>query len=443
MKELFDVDVVIIGSGLSGLSAAYDLGKRGYSVALFEQNDFLGGLASSFKFDGQSIERFYHFICRADYEYFKLLEELGIRDALTWETSITKYFYQGKLFDFSTPFDLITFSAIPFWGRIRFGINIIKDRYHKQWQTIDGISAKDWLIGKIGEKAYDVIWDPLLKVKFGEYYDQISAAWMWHRIWRVAKSRKYIWQPEKLAYLQGGTQTLVNALVENIHQYPNVRIRTEAKVTELNVVEQKVNYVGLQNGEKISCKYVVSTIPLNALKKIISPTTFQDVIEQYDYIAVVCGLLKLKHKVTDGFWVNINDTHVPFNGIIEYSNLNREIGKEENCSYVYIPYYLNENHPRFKFSDKKLLQEFSDGLKRINSKFTDDWIIDYKISRAKNAQAICYKNFKQIKPEIFTDIDGLFITDSTLYYPEDRTVSASIKLGRKVAEYLHDTRKNV
>jgi len=431
-------DVVIIGGGLSGLSAAYDLGKRGYHVVLLEQHDNLGGLASSFEFDGQTIERFYHFICRADYEYFEMLEELGISEALRWKTGVTKYFYDGALYNFSTPFDLIAFDAIPFWGRIRFGLNIIKDRYHKQWQTIDGISAKDWLIGKIGEKAYNVIWDPLLKVKFGEYYDQISAAWMWHRIWRVAKSRKYIWQPEKLGYLKGGTQTLVNALIEKIQQYPNVTIRKGMKVSELNVVEQQVNSIRLQNGEKIHCGYVISTIPLNNLKKMLSPAVAQDAIEQYDYIAVVCGLLKLKHKITDGFWVNINDPHIPFNGIIEYSNLNQEICEGEDSGYVYIPYYLNENHPRYQFPDEQLIREFLDGLKRINPNFNDDWIIDYKISRAKNAQAICYKNFKQILPELHTDIKGLLITDSVLYYPEDRTISGSIRLGRKAAKYISD-----
>lgn len=436
IEKMNNCDVIIIGGGLSGLSAAYDLGKRGVSVVLYEQYEKLGGLAGSFDFDGQKVERFYHFICRADYDYFEMLEELGIADALRWQTGITKNFYEGKLYNFSTPFDLLNFRAIPFWGRVRFGLNIIKDRFHSNWQEIDSISAKEWLINKIGEKAYDVVWDPLLRIKFGEYYDQISAAWMWHRIWRVAKSRKYIWQPEKLGYLVGGTQTLVNKLVEKIHEFPNVRICTGMKVVELNTVGQKINFIVLENGDKADSKYIISTIPLNILKTIITPDTSKEAIGDFDYIDVLCGLLKLRHQITDGFWVNINDPQIPFNGIIEYSNLNSEIGKENKESYVYIPYYLKATHPRYLYAEDQLLQEFIDGLKQINPNFKEDWIIDFKINRAKNAQAICLKNFMHIQPKFNTGITNLFITDSTLNYPEDRTISTSIRLGRKVTGFI-------
>ena len=259
---------------------------------------------------------------------------------------------------------------------------------------------------------------------------------MWHRIWRVAKSRKYIWQPEKFGYLIGGTQTLVNALVKKIHEFPNVRICTDMKVVELNAEEKKVNFIILENGEKVYSNNIISTIPLNILKTIITPDAAKGVIGDFDYIDVLCGLLKLRHRITDGFWVNINDPQIPFNGIIEYSNLNHEIGGENQVSYVYIPYYLKATHPRYSYRDDQLLQEFIDGLKQINPNFREDWIIDYKINRAKNAQAICYKNFQRIKPKFDTIITNLFITDSTLYFPEDRTISASIRLGRKVTEYL-------
>jgi phytoene dehydrogenase-like protein len=44
-----DYDVVVIGGGLSGLSAAAFLSKKGFAVALFERNNQLGGFVNSFK----------------------------------------------------------------------------------------------------------------------------------------------------------------------------------------------------------------------------------------------------------------------------------------------------------------------------------------------------------------------------------------------------------
>ena len=177
-----DNPIAIIGGGLAGLSAAHDLGKNGLSVILLEGESELGGLASSFKLNHAPLERFYHFICRSDTHLLALADELGISAALHWRQVSTGYFHNGKLYPFGTPFSLLRFSPVPFTQRIRFGLNILKARYLRDWRVLEHRSAKEWLVSNIGEKAYAVIWEPLLRVKFGAAEDQISAAWIWHRI---------------------------------------------------------------------------------------------------------------------------------------------------------------------------------------------------------------------------------------------------------------------
>ena len=76
--------VVVIGAGLAGLTASYDLLRAGHRVTLLEAGTSLGGLASSINLDGQSVERFYHFICRADNDLIRLIGELGIQDNKRW-----------------------------------------------------------------------------------------------------------------------------------------------------------------------------------------------------------------------------------------------------------------------------------------------------------------------------------------------------------------------
>jgi hypothetical protein len=69
----------------------------------------------------------------------------------------------------------------------------------------------------------------------------------------------------------------------------------------------------------------------------------------------------------------------------------------------------------------------------VNSSFDDTWIEEAQISRAPFAQAICTVGFDDIMPSHQTPIAGLYITDSTQFYPEDRSISAAIRLGRRVA----------
>lgn len=436
--------ICIIGGGLAGLSAAYDLGRWGYDVLVLESGNELGGLASSLTIEGRPIERFYHFICKSDTDLVDLSNELGIGDKLHWRPSKTSFYYNGGLYGFGTPFDLLRFTPVPFLQRIRFGLNVVWSRYRKLWQRLDKLPAKSWLVRQIGQTAYDVIWDPLLRVKFGDYHENVSAAWIWHRIHRVASSRRRIWEHELLGYLERGSETVIEALAERIQAMPNVEVRTNARVER--IASQRGHVTGLHlvgEADAIPCDDLISTIALKILVKLAPDLDpgYREKLNEVDYIGVVCGLLKLRQPLTDSFWVNISDPDIPFNGFIEYSNLNRhlEIGDK---AIVYVPYYLRTTTPRFKYSDERLIQEFIEGIRRIVPDFDESWIEECHISRAVHAQAICTVGFADMVPAHQTPLEGLYITDSTQFYPEDRTISAAIRLGRRVARMIDSKRRS-
>ena len=77
----------VVGGGVAGLMAAWELSRLGFSVDLFEASGELGGLASAFDFDGIRIERFYHFICRND---LTLIETCRLR--IQWCSSAPPQF---------------------------------------------------------------------------------------------------------------------------------------------------------------------------------------------------------------------------------------------------------------------------------------------------------------------------------------------------------------
>ena len=52
--------VAIIGGGVGGLGAGYEIAKAGHQVVIFEKAPFLGGLASTFNVGGGRLERFFH-----------------------------------------------------------------------------------------------------------------------------------------------------------------------------------------------------------------------------------------------------------------------------------------------------------------------------------------------------------------------------------------------
>lgn len=425
--------IVVIGGGLAGLVASYDLSRAGHQVTVLESTPDFGGLASSLTIEGQPVERFYHFICRPDHHLIQLVKELGLDRKLNWQQTRTSFYYNGRYYAFGTPFDLLTFSAIPWLQRIRFGLHIMTSRYRAQWRWLDQIPAKPWLIESIGEEAYNVIWHPLLRVKFGLYDEKISAAWVWHRIWRVAQSRRHLWQRESFGYLEHGSATLVDSLVKWLQEQPKVKLKAGVRVQPLEIVDNQVQHIRVGE-ELISADYVISTVALPTLLKLIPGQTsnyFQKA-SQVQYIGVVCALFSLKQPFSPNFWTNINDPRISFNGIIEQTNLNQNL-RQAGLNLIYIPFYLPTYDNRYQAKDDALFAEYMGMLPLLHPHFQTDWVKEWYIFRAPYAQAVCLTNFAELKPDHQTPIRGLYVTDSTQFYPEDRTISAAIEQGRKVA----------
>src|ERR1039458_8654584 len=128
----------------------------------------------------------------------------------------------------------------------------------------------------------------------------------------------------------------------------------------------------------------------------------------------------------------ILDLAISIPGIIEFSNL-RPIGA---ASLVYVPCYMPVYHPKFSWSDQALLDEAFGYLQRINPALTAEDVVASHVARFRYAQPICEPGFARRIPPIKTPIGGLQIADTCFYYPEDRGISESVRLGQEMAEAL-------
>jgi protoporphyrinogen oxidase len=237
-----------------------------------------------------------------------------------------------------------------------------------------------------------------------------------------------------LGYLEHGTDTVTNALVKSLETLPTVTLRPSVGVQEIAIENGRVEGVKLADGEFIRADKVISTVAMPILSKLapnLDPA-FKAKIDQVEYIGVVCMLLHLDRPFSGAFWTNINDPEISFNGYIEYSQLHTSL-RENNIHIMYIPYYLRADDPRYSFSDEDLFHEYASMLKLVKPEFDPAWVKSYQVFRARYAQAICHTGFSELVPEYVSPTQGLYVTDSTQFYPEDRSISAAIRVGRTVA----------
>ena len=423
--------VAVIGAGPMGLAAAYELTKQGKQVDIYEFDDRIGGMSAHFDFNGMNIERYYHFVCGQDQPLFDLMDELNMQDKLHWVDTKMGYYYNGQLYKWGDPFSLLTFPHLDLISKLRYGAHMFfsSKRKKEHWKDLDSIDAVKWLKKGGGHKSYKVLWERLFKLKFHHYTDNLSAAWIWARIRRMGQSRRSIFQ-ESLGYIEDGSETLLNRLQQEIeNKGGRVLLNTPVnevisdnnnKVTGIKVADKEINY-----------DQVISTIPLQYLPKMIPQLPDEHLIQykQVQNIGVVCLLFKLKKAVTANFWLNISDENFEIPGVIEMSNL-RPLSEHT----VYVPYYMPQSLDKFKWTDEQFIDEAKAYLRKLNPELVDTDFIDINVARYAFAQPICQPDFTHHLPPMRSEIEGLFIADTSYYYPEDRSISESIHLGKQLAE---------
>ena len=316
--------VIIIGAGPMGLAAAYQAGLDGHDVQVLEAAPEAGGMAAHFDFGGLSIERFYHFVSRADSPTFELLQELGIADKMQWRPTTMGFYCGGKLHPWGDPIALLSLPGTSLLTRLRYGLFAFVCVRRNSWPALETESAKSWLTRWCGAEGFELFWRPLLNYKFYEYADNVSAAWIWTRIRRIGRSRKSILQ-EELGYLEGGSQTLVDALLAKIDQF-GCRLRLGSGARRVTFANGRVTGVDVAEGN-LPADYVISTIPVQQIPRLI-PDLSRAALDEYEAIhniGICCIIFKLSRSVSPHFWINIHDDTHQIPGVIEFSNL-RKVG---------------------------------------------------------------------------------------------------------------------
>ncbi|HEX9637135.1 MAG TPA: NAD(P)/FAD-dependent oxidoreductase [Acidobacteriota bacterium] len=425
--------VAVVGGGITGLDLAYRLTRRGHRVTLFEKDAQLGGLAGSFDLHGRRLEKFYHFICRPDAPYFERLKDLGLLPRLRWRRTRMGYYLHGRFYDFSTPWSLLKLDQLSLAGKLRYGLNVLRSRLRRDWSELEDRPADRWLRSEIGDEAYDLLWSSLMELKFQQYAPQISAAWLWTRIQRIAASRRLMLF-EELGYLDGGSDILVEALRQAIEAAGGT-IRTRHAVRDLVVRSGRVAGVVTGAGEQ-RFDAVLSTVPLQlAARWPALPAELRSSYLAIVNLGVICSILVLDRPLTDVFWLSINDAKVPLAGAIEYSNLNPLGG----LHVVYVPEYLPAGHPRFTLGARVILDEHIAHLARVRPEFNAGRVVDAHLFRAELSQPVYTTGFTRILPPLTTALGGFYAADTSHFFPNDRSIAESIALaGRLERTFLND-----
>jgi len=426
-------DVVIVGAGFTGLTAAYVLSKQGMRVHVVEAADTPGGLAGTFNFsDGVVVEKFYHHWFNNDIHVPELVKELGLDGDVILLPTRTGMYFNGRIWKLSTPLDLLRFKALSIIDRFRLGLLVLKVRRITDWKTIEHLSIREWLEPLCGKRVYKVVWEPLITAKFSLFAETVNAVWMWKKLVLRGGTRNDK-GGEVLAYFKGGFGRLAEELVSAIKKNGG-EVSFACRATGIETSGEQIDRLLTDKGPLQGDKYLFTpAFPIIAdiLGKDADENWLTS-LSRVKYLGNMCLVLRLKQSLSNTYWLNVNDPGFPFVGIIEHTNFDTP-DNYKGSHIAYLSRYLAVEDPVWSYTDAEYFDFAMKHLKRMFPEMEPSWVVDYKVWRSEHAQPITEKNYSNYVPGNETPFANGFISTMAQIYPEDRGTNYAIRDGRNIA----------
>ncbi len=434
----------IIGAGLTGLVAADKLQQAGFDVLVLESTLHPGGMLSSFRMGSTQIEYIYHHIFTSDEHIMSLLKDLNLDRRLTFHESREALVSQGKVYPFSTPLDLLKFSPIPLSQRLQTGLAVLRAGQLGNWQELESQTAAQWLRQSSGDRAYERIWKPLLKSKFDQDAEKVSAVWIWNKFKLRGSSRQKGSGKSSLGYLTGSFSIVVDELVKRIERNGGQILTGQ---TAMNIRRQNTKsdcpayqIACVQSDCKTSTWTVDGIVATTSGRQFSNfaaglnlPDDYMAKVRGVQYKGDLCLILRLSRGLSDKYWTTCCDD-LPFVVVVEHTNL---ISPDAYGGHViYLSRYLDASNRLWTEPDGEIYRQFVRALQKVYPAFSTCDVIDWRLRRIRYAQPVIGCNYSQNFPAMDTPDPSVKLAGMAQIYPEDRGMNYAVRLGHEAADSI-------
>jgi len=423
--------IAIIGAGIGGLTAAYDLQKNGHDITVFDRENQPGGLAAGFR-ENQwdwSLEKYYHHWFSTDKAILSLIAELGLSKKVIFIRPKTVVCHEGTFYPLDSAGAVLKFPGFSFIDKIRFGIVTVYLKYLSGWRNLEKITAVKWIKRFYGDNLYEVFFKPMLVGKFSDHYKDVNMAWFWARF----KARS-----AKLGTYQGGFQAFLDQFTEVLSN-KGVHFSFNTNISSIKLLKNEKIELTIQE-KKLTFDQVLATISPKVLANITPQLggEYLENIKEQKSIGTITVIFSLTNKLSRKgyYWFNLpKSPEFPFLALVEHTNFLSE-DHFNNEHLIYCGDYLDHTHPFFSMKDEELSELFIPSLKRINPAFSKEWVNNTWVYKTPYAQPIPHISHSKNILDIKTPIQGLFLASMSQVYPWDRGTNYAVALAHHAVKAM-------
>lgn len=371
------VDVAIIGAGPAGLTAAYLLTQKGYSVTVIEKDaHYVGGISRTVEHEGFRFDIGGHRFFSKSKEVVDLWNEI-LPDDFIQRPRMSRIYYEGKFYSYP----LRAFEALWNLGLIRSTLCMASFVKAQLFPNRNVRSFQDWTVNQFGHKLFSIFFKTYTEKVWGMPCDEMSADWAAQRIKGLSlgaavldglkrslglnkrpndgmatktllETFRYprlgpgmMWEAARDKVVSGGNQVLMgHALKQLAQDQVTGRWRVAATTAEGGNVT-------------IDAAHVISSAPMRELASRIHPipATISEAVDlKYRDFLTVALMIQSEDLFPDN-WIYIHDSKVKVGRVQNFRSWSPEMVPDESIACVGLEYFCFEGDGLWSSTDGDLI----------------------------------------------------------------------------------------
>jgi len=359
-------EIVIIGAGPAGLTAAWEAEKHGVKTLILEGDKEVGGISRTVERNGWRFDIGGHrFFTKVD-EVYKVWDEILEKDDFLLRPRMSRIYYKKKYFDYplkasNALFNLGIFEAL----RCVLSYVYVKINPPKKQDNFE-----DWVAARFGWRLYNIFFKTYTEKVWGIEANKIGADWAAQRIKNLSlfkailnslninRSGEIITTLiDEFKYPKYGPgmmwETAYKKLIEKNHE-----IKLKTKVSKIT---KKTNHyiIETNSGEEYYAKHILSSMPLAHLPSTVYPSPDKKVISSgadlgfRDFLSVAL-VIDTENTFPDN-WIYIHEPDVKVGRVQNYGSWSPYLVKEgKTC--LGLEYFVNIGDDLWTMDDEKLIE---------------------------------------------------------------------------------------
>ena len=425
--------VAVLGGGLAGMAAAWELARAGFAVTLVERGPELGGLAGSFERGGHVYPLGYHHILGRDRTLLAVLDRIGALPSVRWRRVRMLFHRDGRFYNLGSPAGFLRFPLAPA-DKARFVRLMLCAFRTSDWTDWEGRGGDELIDawGSPGVRA--ALFEDLCRLKFELPSSEVSAAWLGARLHFREGSAP-------LGYIPGDNWTRV--LCDGVAR----ALAAEGVEVRLGTAVERL--VGGRGGTRIAAAQLVdargertleadlfvSALPAEVYMRS-APADATPHLADIRSTALLSAVCATRQPVRpDFYWLNLLEAAAGFQscGIFLLSSLNPGIGGPGETCVNFVTHLGRRNHPLFLRAEEEILAGYRADFRRLfGQELEADW---FHLSRVASYSPVFHRGYRN-PPVRSATFANVYFAGNYRTFPSIASTGTALESGFEAAREM-------